>query len=190
MTDPAELKARLRAEARGRRDAAAAGGGPRVEAANARLLMALDPLPRVLSAYRPMGAELDPGEAVAALTARGSTLVLPVARKGRPLEFRRWRAGEPLRRSAFGVEEPEAGEALDPEALIVPLLAFDRRGFRLGYGGGFYDRTLAALRARGAVRAVGFAFAAQEVASLPAEPHDARLDLIVTEAETLRPEAG
>ena len=71
--------------------------------------------------------------------------------------------------------------------LIVPLLAFDRRGFRLGYGGGFYDRTLAGLRARGAVTAIGFGFAAQEVAEVPAEATDARLDLIVTEAGTISP---
>jgi 5-formyltetrahydrofolate cyclo-ligase len=80
---------------------------------------------------------------------------------------------------------PEAGEEIRPEVLIVPLVAFDRSGTRLGYGGGFYDRTLAMLRAQGPVHAVGFAYAAQEAPELPREGTDARLDAVVTELEVL-----
>jgi 5-formyltetrahydrofolate cyclo-ligase len=82
----------------------------------------------------------------------------------------------------FGAKIPEAGADVIPEVLIVPLVAFDARGFRLGYGGGFYDRTLEGLRARGPVVAVGFAYGAQEAEALPLEPTDQRLDAIVTEA--------
>jgi 5-formyltetrahydrofolate cyclo-ligase len=83
---------------------------------------------------------------------------------------------------AFGVPVPAGGDWLEPEVLIVPLLAWDRQGYRLGYGGGFYDRTLERLRARGPHLAVGFAFAAQEVPEVPREPTDQRLDAVVTEA--------
>jgi 5-formyltetrahydrofolate cyclo-ligase len=81
----------------------------------------------------------------------------------------------------FGALIPAEGAWLEPEVLIVPLLAFDRRGYRLGYGGGFYDRTLERLRARGATLALGFAFAAQEVEAVPIEPTDQRLDVLLTE---------
>jgi 5-formyltetrahydrofolate cyclo-ligase len=87
---------------------------------------------------------------------------------------------------AFKALIPEGGAELVPSVLIVPLVAFDRRGFRLGYGGGFYDRTLEGLRARGPVTAIGFGFAAQEMAEVPIEPTDQRLDLIVTERSVLR----
>jgi len=90
----------------------------------------------------------------------------------------------------FGAMIPATGDWIEPEVLIVPLLAFDRRGFRLGYGGGFYDRTIEALRAKGPVTAIGFAFAAQEVDEVPTEPTDQRLDLIVTEQGVIRPVEG
>ncbi len=82
---------------------------------------------------------------------------------------------------AFKALVPEEGAWVEPQVLIVPLLAFDARGYRLGYGGGFYDRTLEGLRARRPVLAVGLAFAAQEVAAVPVEPTDQRLDAVVTE---------
>jgi 5-formyltetrahydrofolate cyclo-ligase len=86
----------------------------------------------------------------------------------------------------FGAEIPAEGAWLDPEVLIVPLLAWDRRGYRLGYGGGFYDRTLRHLRASRPRLAIGYAFAAQEVPEVPVDGFDQRLDMIVTEAEVLR----
>ncbi len=193
MTIAAAKKA-LRAEAAARRAAAMASGRACMAEACERLVAAIGPeTPSVFSAYRPIGDEIDPGAAYAALSARGAIGCLPVVvGKGLPLAFRRWREGEPLARGAFGVEIPERDDAATPVLLIVPLLAFDRRGFRLGYGGGFYDRTLAALRAaapdEAPVRAVGFAFAAQEVEAVPVEPTDMPLDLIVTEDAVLRPD--
>jgi 5-formyltetrahydrofolate cyclo-ligase len=88
----------------------------------------------------------------------------------------------------FGTREPPAGTPeLPPEVLILPLVAFDRRGYRLGYGGGYYDRTLAVLRRQGRALAVGVGFAAQEVVAVPCGRHDQRLDWIVTEREAIEP---
>jgi 5-formyltetrahydrofolate cyclo-ligase len=104
---------------------------------------------------------------------------------GQPLSFRRWRPGAAMVAGPFGALIPEAGDDVVPEVLIVPLVAFDRAGNRLGYGGGFYDRTLEGLRAARPTFAIGFAYAAQEAEALPLEPTDQPLDAIVTEAETL-----
>jgi 5-formyltetrahydrofolate cyclo-ligase len=90
----------------------------------------------------------------------------------------------------FGAMVPETGDWVEPDLLIVPLLAFDRAGFRLGYGGGYFDRTLEQLRARRPTIAIGFAFAAQEVESVPIDGFDQRLDLIVTEAGIMTPRPG
>ena len=106
--------------------------------------------------------------------------------RGEPLRFRAWRPGDALRPGRFGTLEPpvEAAE-VEPGVLFVPLAGFDRRGHRLGYGAGYYDGALARLRARGRVLAVGIAFAEQEVEAVPAEPHDERLDALVTDAGLL-----
>ena len=144
-------------------------------------------LGRPLSGYWPMGTEIDPRPAMEAAARHGPVALPVVEGPGRPLAFRGWTPGAALVPAGFGTSVPEAGEAVVPEVLIVPLLAFTARGERLGYGGGFYDRTLAALRARGPALAVGFAFAAQQVDALPLEPTDERLDLIVTEAGTVEP---
>jgi 5-formyltetrahydrofolate cyclo-ligase len=106
---------------------------------------------------------------------------------GLPLRFHAWRPGVCMVAGPFGVAVPEAGEDILPEVVIVPLVAFDRSCARLGYGGGFYDRTLALLKARAPVHAVGFAYAAQEATALPCEATDLRLDAIVTEEAVLRP---
>jgi 5-formyltetrahydrofolate cyclo-ligase len=100
---------------------------------------------------------------------------------GRPLLFSRWTPGCDMIEGPFGARIPAVTELVEPEILIVPLVAFDASGGRLGYGGGFYDRTLAQLRARRATLAIGFAFAAQEAEALPLEPTDQPLDMIVTE---------
>jgi 5-formyltetrahydrofolate cyclo-ligase len=142
---------------------------------------------RVIAGYMPMRSEIDPLPAMT-LLAETSPIVVPViAGKGQRLKFRRWRPGCKLEEGPFGALVPVSGEELEPEALIVPLVAFDGLGHRLGYGGGFYDRTLEALRAAHRVLAVGFAYAAQEVAAVPVEPTDARLDMIVTEAGARQP---
>jgi 5-formyltetrahydrofolate cyclo-ligase len=134
---------------------------------------------KVLSGYMPMRTEIDPLPAMAAH--QGPVGVPVIVGKGQALRFREWSPGCRLVEGAFKALIPEAGAWVEPEVLIVPMLAWDRRGYRLGYGGGFYDRTLEGLRARGPVVAVGFAFAAQEVAEVPVDAFDQRLDAVVTE---------
>jgi 5-formyltetrahydrofolate cyclo-ligase len=117
----------------------------------------------------------------------GAKLALPVvAGKGKPLTMRAFTFGDVLASGVWGIREPkpEAPEVF-PDILLVPLLAFDRSGHRIGYGAGYYDMTITALRARKSVAAVGIAFAAQEVAQVPSTPRDARLDLVLTEHEII-----
>lgn len=172
-----EAKAEARRAAYPRRKAAfAAGQG----AAGDHLLQALAPhVGKVLAGYMPMRTEIDPLAAMAAH--RGPVCVPVILGPGQPLAFRRWTPQARMIPGDFGALIPETGAWLEPEVLIVPLLAFDARGYRLGYGGGFYDRTLEALRAVRPTLAIGFAFAAQEVPEVPTEPTDGRLDLIVTD---------
>lgn len=132
-----------------------------------------------VAAYWPMGDEVDIRPLLETLAQRGHPLALPVTPpRGQPLLFRRWRPGEPLLRGPFGTSFPAEGGEVRPDWLLVPLLAFDRAGRRLGYGGGFYDRTLA--RLPGAV-AVGCAHSVQEVPEVPAGPEDARMAFVATE---------
>lgn len=187
--DPAAAaKAALRRRARAARARAHAARGAEASAeACAHLLEALRPhAGHPVSGYWPIRTEVDPRPAMGALAALGP-VALPVVVGAAPLAFRRWRPGDPLVPGAFGAPIPEADERLTPRVLIVPLLAFTRAGGRLGYGGGHYDRTLAAARARGPVLAVGLAFAAQEVEAIPLEPTDQPLDMVVTEAGAIRP---
>lgn len=141
-----------------------------------------------VSAFWPMAEEFDTRPILHGLHERGHVCLLPaVAARGQPLLFRRWRPDTVLVEEGFGVLTPDASApAMRPDLLLVPLLAFDADGDRLGYGGGYYDRSLAALRADGAPRprAIGLAFAAQEVPAVPHGPGDERLDGIVTEAGT------
>ena len=136
----------------------------------------------IVSAYRAIGAELDPAALLAQLTVQGFGTCLPVLQgRGRPLLFRAWRPGDPLEPGTWGIEQPiAAAEAVEPDVVLLPLLAFDARGGRLGHGGGFYDRTLARLRALKPVVAIGLAFDGQEVGEVPAGPHDERLDWVLT----------
>lgn len=180
----AATKRAARKAARQARDTAKihAPGAPRLIAA--RVLENLGPLKsiRCVAGYLPIGSELDPRPLLLALHGLGVPLAMPVVMApDTPLVFRPWAPGTITTRSDFGVEEPQAGEPILPDLLLVPLLAFDSRCHRLGYGGGFYDRTLAVLRAAGPIRAIGLAYAAQEVPSVPSGSHDAELDVIVTE---------
>jgi len=135
---------------------------------------------RVLAGYMPMRTEIDP---LPAMTAHDGPVCVPVITgKGQPLRFREWTPGCALIAGDFGALIPADGAWLEPEVLIVPLLSFDLRGFRLGYGGGFYDRTLEGLRSRHPIQAVGFAFAAQQVPHVPIDATDQQLDAIMTEA--------
>jgi 5-formyltetrahydrofolate cyclo-ligase len=187
-------KRRLRAVATAARATASAadraGGGPAAAALRDHFLAAV-PLAAgaVISAYWPMGDEIDPRPLLAALAERGHRLALPAIRAaGQPLDFRAWRPGDALRPAGFGTQEPlPEAEILQPSLLLVPLLAFDPAGYRLGYGGGFYDRSLALLRGAGDILAVGLAFAAQQVAAVPREATDQSLDLLVTERGVLAP---
>ena len=135
---------------------------------------------RALAGYMPMRTEIDPLPAMAAHD--GPAGVPVIIGKGQPLRFREWTPGCEMVAGEFGALIPAEGAWIEPDVLIVPLLAFDARGYRLGYGGGFYDRTLEALRARGPRLAIGFAFAAQEMAEVPIDATDQRLDMVVTEA--------
>ena len=178
MSDPAERKAAARKAAFGlRKEAFARGQGQAAE-------LLADWLAgqggRVLAGYMPMRTEIDPLPAMAAH--RGPVGVPVIPGPAMPLKFREWTPGCALVPGEFGALIPAEGAWLEPEVLIVPLLAFDARGFRLGYGGGFYDRTLEGLRARRPTLALGFAFAAQEVAEVPIDATDQRLDAVVTEA--------
>ena len=139
------------------------------------------------SGYWPMRDEIDVRPLMRRLGAAGWRFALPVVLgAGRPLLFRSWSEGDVLVQAAFGQFEPAVHRpVVTPDLLLVPLLAFDRRGGRLGYGGGFYDRTLAALRAAGAPIAMGVGYAGQERDSVPQGPHDQRLDWVLTEREAL-----
>lgn len=136
-----------------------------------------------VSAYWPMRSEADPRPILEILHGKGTQLCLPAIVDGAML-FRRWAPWEPIVPGGFGTLVPETRQPeIRPAILIVPLAAFDRRGYRIGYGKGYYDRALTEL---GPVTSVGIAYAAQEIAAVPDEPHDRRLDWIVTEAEAIR----
>ena len=177
--DKAELRVRLRSERRRLAQAV-----PDAAACAARAFATFDLAPRcVVALYRPQGAELDPGPLAPRLREQDARIALPVAvAEHAPLVFRLPIPGAALPRDAAGVPAPgpEAQE-VTPHVVVVPLLAFDATGARLGQGGGYYDRTLAALRARGRVFALGLAYAGQEAPALPVEPHDQRLDAVLTE---------
>ena len=186
--DIATLKSDLRKAALARRDAL-----PAPERARAAEAVAARPFPLAVSAgaivsgYSPMKSEFNPVPLMRRLADAGASLALPVvAGRGKPLIMRTWRFGAPLVSGVWGIREPpsEAPE-VDPDILLVPLAAFDRRGHRIGYGAGYYDLTIAGLRARKPVTAIGLAFAAQEIDAVPTTSRDARLDLVLTEREVI-----
>ena len=185
-----EAKAGLRKAARVRRAgfARAAGGGAGAAAvAHFQAAVSLAP-DAVVSGYWPVGDEFDVRPLLESLHGRGHACCLPVvAGKNRPLIFRRWEPGDVLRPAALGIPvPPPEAEELTPSLLLVPLLAYDNRGYRLGYGGGFYDMTIRDLRAQGGLVAVGVAYAGQHMDTVPTDDHDERLDWIVTEQGAIR----
>lgn len=178
------LRLRMAAERR-----AAAKARPDAGRHAARVFMDHVPIPSgaTVALYHPMKDELDTKPLAAALIERGFTIALPVTPKKRgPLTFRAFRDGDPLSPDRYGVMTPaDAAPEVRPMLIVTPLLAFTRDGKRLGYGGGYYDRTLAALRAEQDVLAVGFAYGAQEVERMPFGARDQRVDMIVTEREAI-----
>ncbi|MBL3702055.1 5-formyltetrahydrofolate cyclo-ligase [Sulfitobacter sp. BDSS02] len=138
-----------------------------------------------LAGYMPMRTEINPLPAMAEAAAHGPVGVPVIMGAGQALRFSLWEPDGDMKDGPFGAQIPVVEAWMEPEILIVPLVAFDRQGGRLGYGGGFYDRTLECLRAKGPVLAIGFAYAAQETEALPLEPTDQPLDMIVTESGVL-----
>jgi 5-formyltetrahydrofolate cyclo-ligase len=183
-----DMKAALRREALARRDALPAQVRQAAAEAVAVREFPVDVPPGVLvSGFSPIGSEFNPLPLMRRLAGRGARLALPVViGRGQPLVFRAWALGEPLGKGVWGIREPPADAAeVMPDILLVPLAAFDRTGHRIGYGAGYYDLTLSALRARKPILAVGLAYAAQEIATVPATARDARLDLVLTEREVI-----
>lgn len=135
-----------------------------------------------ISAYAAIGSELDAFPLLDRLAREGYRLALPVITPlGNPLMFRAWAPGEALVARKWGIHEPaDSAPVVEPDVLLVPLLAFDDDGHRLGYGGGYYDRTLRRLRDKKPVIAIGLAYDTQEVGEVPIEPHDERLDFVLT----------
>jgi 5-formyltetrahydrofolate cyclo-ligase len=143
--------------------------------------------PRVTSVFHPIRQEPNTMPLIMALAAAGFATALPVVvGRASPLIFRLWRPGEQTGAGAMGIRQPlETATAVEPDLLFVPLACFDRSGHRIGYGAGYYDRSLAHLRANKTIRAAGVAYGVCEVAGVPYEAHDQRLDAIVTEQETI-----
>lgn len=141
-----------------------------------------------VSGFYPYGSEIDCTGLLERLSGEGWVTALPVVLgPERPLQFRAWRPGEALEPGAWSIPVPvEAASRVEPDVLLVPLLAYDRHGYRLGYGGGFYDRTLDRLRAQKPVTAIGVAFAGQEVDAVPHDVHDQPLDWMLTEQGPIR----
>jgi 5-formyltetrahydrofolate cyclo-ligase len=190
MSDPAiqALKAKLRDEALARRAALDPAWQEHASLRIAELVLSLEELHGLspVSAYWPIRREVDPRPILEALHAAGVRLGLPSI-EGDEMVFRLWNPGDPLVPAAFGLSVPQPQAIrVDPAAMLVPLAAFDRSGGRIGYGKGYYDRTIAGLGRSSLRCTIGLAFSAQEVPDIPLEDHDERLDLIVTEAEIIR----
>jgi len=181
---PIPEKVRLRREALARRATEhrqiAVEGAEQVREQGIRLIAGL--AGETVSGYLPIRDEVSPIPLMQALLAAGRRLALPtIQTKWSPLTFRAWRPGDRLCDADFGLKEPavDANEVL-PDILLLPLAAFDAEGYRIGYGGGYYDRTLTLYRSQRSVAAIGIAFDCQEVPAFVHEPHDERLDYLVT----------
>jgi 5-formyltetrahydrofolate cyclo-ligase len=183
-----DLKAVLRQEATALRDALPADVRKAAAEAIAARKFPLAIAPgTIVAGFMPLKSEINPLPLLQKLAEAGARLALPaIAGRGKPLIMRAWEFGAPLDRGQWGIREPKPdAPEVEPDILLVPLLAFDRAGYRLGYGAGYYDMTIHRLRGLKAVTAVGIAFAAQEVPKIPTTPRDERLDLVLTEREVI-----
>jgi 5-formyltetrahydrofolate cyclo-ligase len=189
--DARTAKAALRRQIMARRSALSAdqrAQGAAVVAERVGVLLAARPSGTVVSGFLPIGDEIDPRPGLQAARRLGCRICLPVmVGRNEPLLFRVWTPGDPTIKRQWGIEEPEeTAEVVIPDVLLVPLLAFDGTGGRLGYGGGYFDRTLAVLRSRCVVLACGIAFDVQRVDLVPLLDYDERLDWVLTPSEALR----
>jgi 5-formyltetrahydrofolate cyclo-ligase len=183
-----ELKSIVRKDALMRRDAL-----PAAERAKAAETIAARPFPisiapgTIVSGFMPLKTEISPLPLMRRLADAGARLALPVIDgRGKPLILRAFAFGDALAAGQWGIREPKAdAPEVEPDILLVPMLAFDRRGHRIGYGAGYYDMTIAKLRAIKPVVAAGIAFGAQEIEEVPITARDARLDLVLTEREII-----
>jgi len=188
MTDLVALKSSAREAAFERRGEThrAEDANDRNTLANMRLMQLLaQHTGKLIGAYMPMRSEIDPMPSMTKITASSRVAVPVIEAKAQPLKFALWTPEIVMTMGTFGARIPEQCNWVEPEVLIVPLVAFNRTGGRLGYGGGFYDRTLEGLRAKRPTLAIGFAWAAQEATDLPLEATDQPLDYIVTENEVI-----
>lgn len=183
MTDLREIKAAARKAAFARRKSAHETAGPGRSALLSEVLAGHRGVP--LSGYMPIRTEIDPLPAMAEAAAWGPVGVPVIQAAGQPLKFSQWSPECDMIEGAFGAMIPAENKYFEPEIVIVPLVAFDAKGGRLGYGGGFYDRTLELLRAKRATLAIGFAYDGQETEELPLEPTDQPLDMLVTQTRVL-----
>ncbi|MCR9257583.1 MAG: 5-formyltetrahydrofolate cyclo-ligase [Alphaproteobacteria bacterium] len=187
----ASKKETLRKEMTARRKQAhAALGEDASDGIAVQILALFDPIPKQVpvSLYWPIGSEIDTAPLLAVLFERGHVLGLPVTPGSPgPLSFRRWTPDTEMTVGPMNIPVPKASPAMFPDILLVPLLAFDTRGYRLGYGGGYYDRTLSQARARRRVMAIGLAYDEQEVDQVPTEPTDQPLDMVITPTRVIEP---
>jgi len=191
MPDPATIissKEQLRAQALAKRDAlpvAERQAAAETIAAHAFPVMVRPGM--IVSGFMPLKSETNPLPLMRRLADAGAQLALPaIAGRGKPLIMRAYAFGDEFARGQWGIREPRPeSRELHPDIVIVPLAAFDRHGHRIGYGAGYYDMTINALRARKPTVAIGIAFAAQEISRVPATERDARLDLVLTEREVI-----
>lgn len=184
VVDLTDIKAAARKAAFARRKEAHAARGVEAHAHLAKLLAGVQG--QVIAGYMPIRTEIDPLPVMQQLADHNIVAVPVIQGEGLPLEFSRWYPDGPLRDGPFGAQVPQVDDYVTPDIVIVPLVAFDAQGGRLGYGGGFYDRTLERLRAQKPIRAYGFAYAAQQAEALPLEPTDQPLDGMITEAGVLQ----
>ncbi len=191
MTDPAPSetpKAKSRNEALARRDAMLAAQRMAGAETIAGRAFPVSVTPgAIVSGFMPLKTEINPLPLMRKLAEAGAKLALPaIAGRGKPLMMRTYAFGDDFARGQWGIREPKPGQPeVDPDVLLVPLAAFDRRGHRIGYGAGYYDMTINRLRGKKRVVAIGLAFACQEISEVPATERDARLDLVLTEREII-----
>lgn len=190
MQDWNDIKRWRRAQREQLLEARLAAGRAQREQWNARILPRLRellpaPAGRVFGVCWPFKGEFDARALVSELLEQGAQAALPAVVQPRsPLEFRFWRPGDPTERGVYQIPVPKKREVVEPDVLLVPLVGFDDRAYRLGYGGGYFDRTIAAMRQR--PLAIGIGYELARLTTVYPQPHDIPMDAIVTEQELFR----